>query len=68
MAKSKYTVQCFLNGEPIKELPPDAVKIMSERLSQVVSAYVRSHPEECKKYMESLQRRNRLEGVEATKT
>lgn len=62
-----YTVQCYLDGEPIDELPPDAVKIMSERLSQVVSAYVRAHPKECAKYMESLRRRNQAEGVSAAK-
>lgn len=55
-----YTVQCYLNGEPIDELPPDAVKIMSERLSRVVSAYIRAHPEECAKYMESLRQRNQV--------
>lgn len=63
MGKHGYTVQCFLNGEPIDELPPEAVKIMSERLSAVVSAYVRAHPKECAKYMESLRRRNQAEGV-----
>lgn len=60
-----YTVQCYLDGEPIDELPPDTVKIMSERLSQVVSAYVRAHPKECEKYMESLRQKNRREGVNA---
>ncbi|MBR2906998.1 MAG: hypothetical protein IKC26_03005 [Clostridia bacterium] len=58
MGTNGYTVQCYLNGEPIDELPPEAVKIMSERLSRVVSAYVYTHPKECEKYIESLRKRN----------
>ena len=65
MGTNGYTVKCFLNGEPIDELPPEAIKIMSARLSEVVSAYVRAHPKECEKYIESLRKRNEAAGISA---
>lgn len=36
----------YLNGKPIDKLPPEAVEIMAERLSRVMSQHLREHPEE----------------------
>lgn len=41
----------FLNGEPVTEIPQDALDIMSERLSRVVSSYFARHPEEYEAYL-----------------
>lgn len=43
----------YLNGEPVTEIPPEALRIMSERLSLVVSTYFRAHPDEYKRFLES---------------
>ena len=36
----------YLNGKPVDKLPPEALTIMSERLSRVMSQHLRDHPEE----------------------
>ena len=68
MGRTEYTVQCFLSGEPIDVLPSEAIKMMSVRLSGVVSAYVRAHPRECEGYKESLKRKNEAAGIRACPT
>lgn len=48
----------YLNGKPIDKLPPEAVAIMSERLSRVMSQHLREHPEELPAF-QALDIRNR---------
>ncbi len=51
--------QIYLNGEPVDKLPDYALKIMSERLSRVVSQYFSEHPDEYIRYIEGRERRRR---------
>ena len=43
----------YLNGEPFEEIPCEALFLMSERLSDVISLYFSSHPEEYEKFLET---------------
>ena len=49
--------QFYLNGKPVDKIPDYALKIMSERLSRVVSQHFSEHPDEYRRYMADLERR-----------
>lgn len=49
--------QIYLNGEPVDKLPEYALKIMSERLSRVVSQHFSEHPDEYIRYLEGRKKR-----------
>ena len=53
--------QIYLNGQPVDELPPEALKIMSERLSAVVSRYFTAHPDEYVKFLEGREKRRKAQ-------
>ena len=42
----------YLNGEPVDKIPQEALDIMSERLSRVVSQHFREHPDEYERFLE----------------
>lgn len=52
--------QIYLNGQPVDELPPEALKIMSERLGAVVSRYFTAHPDEYIRFLEGREKRRSL--------
>ena len=47
----KYAI--YLNDEPVDNIPPEALEIMAERLSKVVSEYFRTHPDEYEPFLKS---------------
>ncbi len=68
MAKAKSVSEpvknkIFLNGVEVDKIPEDALKVMSERLSRVVSNYFARHPDEYIAYMEWLEKEK---GVKVT--
>ena len=54
----------YLNGEPIDKLPPEALKIMSENLSRVVSRYFSNHLDEYERYLNSKKRKEKEKPVQ----
>ena len=44
----------YLNGEQVDRIPQEALDVMSERLSRVVSQYFKEHPEEYEPFLEGL--------------
>ena len=58
--------QIYLNGEPVDKLPDHALKIMSERLSKVVSEYFSAHPDEYLRFLEGQKRKKEREAAEAS--
>lgn len=46
MARKPITVEFYLNGEKIDTVPPEAAKVMMNRLSVTMSEYYSLHPEE----------------------
>lgn len=49
--------QIYLNGKPVDKIPDEALKIMSERLSRVVSQYFSEHPDEYRRFLADRERR-----------
>ena len=49
----------YLNGEPVDKLPQEALDVMAERLSRVVSQYFSQHPDEYEAFLKS--RKNKQE-------
>ncbi len=47
----------YLNGVEVKEIPKEALAIMSERLSRVVSAYFSEHPDEYERFLAERERK-----------
>ena len=43
----------FLNGEPVEQIPPEALEKMSERLSRVVSEHFSQHPDQYEAFLRS---------------
>ena len=50
-AEPKYKFR--LNGEPVTEIPPDALEKMAERLSRVVSEHFSQHPDQYEAFLRS---------------
>ena len=60
--------QIYLNGEPVDKIPEEALKIMSERLSETVSRYFNAHPDEYEAFLKEQDEKKRLAGqMEVTK-
>ena len=54
--------QIYLNGEPVDKIPEEALKIMSERLSETVSRYFNAHPDEYEAFLKEQDEKKRLAG------
>ena len=47
----------YLNGVEVTEIPKEALAIMSERLSRVVSTYFSEHPDEYERFLAERERK-----------
>ncbi len=47
----------YLNGVEVDEIPKEALAIMSERLSYVVSTYFAEHPDEYERFLAERERK-----------